>query len=63
MGAVADDGFRPGRAPAAPRRLGIVVATVVLRWVMARVYVVLLRRVVPAPIVQELAEERPANRT
>ena len=42
--------------------IGIVVATVLLRWVMAGVYVVLLRRVVPATIGQELAEERPAGR-
>ena len=41
----------------------IMVATVVLGWVMAAVYLVLLRCVVPATIGQELAEERSASRT
>lgn len=35
--------------------IGIVVATVVLRWLMAGVYLVLLRRVVPQTIGQEIA--------
>lgn len=35
--------------------IGIVIATVVLRWIMAGVYLVLLRRVVPETIGQELA--------
>ena len=37
--------------------IGIVVGTVVLRWVMAGVYLVLLRRVVPETIGQDLAEQ------
>ena len=37
--------------------IGIVVATVVLRWVMAGVYLVLLRVVVPRTIGQDLVEQ------
>lgn len=37
--------------------IGIVVATVVLRWVMAGVYLVLLRRVLPRTIGQDLATQ------
>jgi Na+-driven multidrug efflux pump len=37
--------------------IGIVVATVVLRWVMAGVYLALLRLVVPQTIGQDLAEQ------
>jgi hypothetical protein len=39
--------------------IGIVVATVVLRWVMAGVYLVLLRRILPRTIGQDLPEPEP----
>lgn len=42
--------------------IGIVVATVVLRWIMAGVYLVLLRRVVPQTIGQELVAQPEAPR-
>jgi peptidoglycan biosynthesis protein MviN/MurJ (putative lipid II flippase) len=42
--------------------IGIVVGTVVLRWVMAGVYLALLRKVVPQTIGQDLAEQPHAGR-
>ena len=42
--------------------IGIVVATVVLRWVMAGVYLGLLRVVVPRTIGQDLAEQPTGRR-
>lgn len=41
--------------------IGIVVATVVLRWSMAGVYLVLLRRILPRTIGQDLVDEQSAQ--
>jgi peptidoglycan biosynthesis protein MviN/MurJ (putative lipid II flippase) len=41
--------------------IGIVVATVAVRWIMAGVYLVLLRRIVPRTIGQDLDDVRHAT--